>query len=192
MPFVTDEVWRRFGAGESIVVAPWPEPNPRHHFEDEAGLVEGFALLQEIITRVRQFRSDYEVPARAGLHVLVPAGALQLFVQEFREPIGRLAGIEAVDVVDANAGRAGAVRLLVGASEIFIPPGHGFDPEVARARIRKKLADVERDRDRVRAKLDNPNFVAKAPPEVRSKQEGDLASLDRRHEALTAQLEEMG
>ena len=30
MPFVTEEIWQRFGAGESIAIAAWPEPRPDH------------------------------------------------------------------------------------------------------------------------------------------------------------------
>ncbi|HEY1332126.1 MAG TPA: valine--tRNA ligase [Actinomycetota bacterium] len=191
MPFVTEEIWRRFGAGDSIVVAPWPEPQPWHHFDEETGLEDAFGVLQDVITTVRRFRSDYDVPAKASLRLAVPPGALQLFVDEFHEPIQRLAGIEAIDVIgDGDAGPS--VKLLIGASDLFVRAGHGFDPEAARGRIAKQLADLDRDRERASAKLSNPGFAAKAPPEVRRKQEAELEAMDLRREALTAQLEGLG
>src|SRR5438093_1458155 len=50
MPFVTEETWQRFDAGESIVIAAWPEQEPSHH-DDEAEVTFGFA--QEMIASVR-------------------------------------------------------------------------------------------------------------------------------------------
>ena len=59
MPFVTEEIWQRFGAGESIVVAPWPERHPEHLFDRGAAAWSGSAFAQVLARR------DHAVPEGA-------------------------------------------------------------------------------------------------------------------------------
>src|SRR6266568_876235 len=56
MPFVSEEIWQRFGAGDgaSIVVAAWPEPH-HEHVDPRAG--ESFEFVQELVNEVRSIRS---------------------------------------------------------------------------------------------------------------------------------------
>jgi valyl-tRNA synthetase len=196
MPFVTEEIWQRFGAGESIVIAPWPERHEEHVFEEEAGVEGGFRLLQEVITRIRQARSDYELPPASPVGLQVPPGALQILLAEYDEPVRRMAGLSAVEVVDGDAagteGVDDAIRLLVGASQIRLLPGAGFDPAVARKRLSRKLAAAEADRAKAAAKLDNPSFAQKAPAEVRAKVEAQVAESDRQIATLREQLAGLG
>src|SRR5262249_9615537 len=110
MPFVTEEIWQRFGAGESIVIATWPEHHDEHVFEEEAGVQGGFLVLQEVITKIRQARSDYELPRQTPVGLAVPDGALRLLLAEYDEPVRRMAGLSDV-ATDDGVAREGAIRL---------------------------------------------------------------------------------
>jgi len=188
MPFVTEEIWQRFGAGESIVIAAWPERHEEHVFEEEAGVEGGFLVLQEVITKIRQARSDYELPRSTPTALLVPDGALRVLLAEYDEPVRRLAELSGIEVAPEGAGHEGAIRLLVGTAEILLVPGAGFDPAVARDRLSRKLAAAEADRAKATAKLANPSFAQKAPAEVRTKVEAQVAELDRQAATLRDQL----
>jgi valyl-tRNA synthetase len=192
MPFVTEEAWQRFGAGESIVVAPWPERHEEHLFADEPGVMAGFGVLQDVITRIRQARSDYDISPGTALRLLVPPGPLALLIQEYAEPVRRMAGLSAIDVSEAEHGRGALVRLPVEASEVLLDPGDAFDADAVRARIERKLAAVVAETAKAGAKLASPSFVQKAPPEVRRKVVLQVEEAERRAAALREQLAGLG
>ena len=55
MPFVTEEIWQRFGIGPSISIAPWPDQRPE---DVDADAEAAFSLVQDVVTAIRQFRSS--------------------------------------------------------------------------------------------------------------------------------------
>jgi len=188
MPFVTEEAWQRFGAGESIVVAPWPDRHEDLVFADEPGVETGFEVLQNVITRIRRARSDYDISPGTALRLVVPAGPLALLIQEYAEPVRRMAGLSTIDVSDGETDRSAMVRLPVEASEVLLDPGDAFDAEAVRARIERKLAAAGAEAGKAREKLANPSFVQKAPPEVRQKVELQVEEAERQAAALREQL----
>jgi valyl-tRNA synthetase len=192
MPFVTEEAWQRFGAGESLVVAPWPERHEEHLFADEPGVEAGFGLLQNVITRIREARSDYDISPATSLRLVVPTGPLALLIEEYLEPVRRMAGLSAVDVSEGESDRRGMVRLPVEASEVLLDPGDGFDADAVRARIERKLAAAGAEAGKAREKLANPSFVQKAPPEVRQKVALQVENAERQAAALREQLAGLG
>src|SRR5205085_12679409 len=64
MPFVTEEIWQRFDAGESIMIAAWPSAAeaPR-----DVEAEEQFAFLQEVVTEIRRLQTG--APAALGKSV---------------------------------------------------------------------------------------------------------------------------
>jgi valyl-tRNA synthetase len=192
MPFVTEEIWQRFGAGESIVVAPWPERHPEHLFADEPGVEGGFRVLRDLITRIRQARSDYDISPGTALRLLVPAGPLFLLIDEYGEPVRRMAVLSSIEESDGATPARGMVRLPVEASEVLLDAGDAFDVAAARSRIERKLASVEAEAGKARQKLANPSFVERAPAEVRDKVASQVEDADRQAAALRERLEALG
>ena len=64
----------------------------------------------------------------------------------------------------------------------------GFDFERARAAIRKKLDEVTAHHKQHRARLDNPDFVAKAAPEMQEQMRQRTQELAGQQELLSKQL----
>ena len=58
MPFVTEEIWQRFGIGRSISIAPWPEQRPD---DVDADAEAAFSLVQDVVTAIRQFRTSHGI-----------------------------------------------------------------------------------------------------------------------------------
>jgi valyl-tRNA synthetase len=195
MPFVTEEIWQRFGVGESIVIAPWPDPaeleGAAEGFERETA--EAFAYVQELVSALRRFRSDHRIAPRAELEVRIVErdGELRRLVEPFEVELRRLAGVSAVGFVDAATDAAGSARLLVAGRPVLVPVGGLFDVDAERARLGEALARTEADAERVRAKLANPAFTAKAPAEVVEKERGKLERLEGEIAALRELLDQL-
>jgi valyl-tRNA synthetase len=191
MPFVTEEVWQRFGAGESIMVAPWPESHAEHR--DQAAETR-FGFAMEVVTAVRRFRKSHGIRDSMSLAATVHTEAPEerQVLEALRPEIERLSGLSTLAVLDAPQDAVGSARLQAGGAEILVPLAGVLDPETERARLAKRIAAVEADMERASGKLARPEFVSKAPPEVVEKERGRLAALDAEAAALRSQLAELG
>ena len=66
-----------------------------------------------------------------------------------------------------------------------------IDKEAEIARLTKERDKKQQEFDRVEAKLNNPNFVEKAPPEVVEKERSKLSEIKVAIEKLQEQLEKI-
>jgi valyl-tRNA synthetase len=192
MPFVTEEIWQRFGVGESIVVAAWPVGVPVH---TDAGAERSFGLVQELVAAVRSFRSNHRVPpsAKVDAHARVPEDELARF-EELDERIRRLALIESFTIATVEAAtRAPVARLELSRGSVSIPLTAAlFDLEAEVARLRKALEDLDAQMETSQAKLANEAFVSKAAPDVVAGEREKLERFRQQREEAEAHLLELG
>jgi valyl-tRNA synthetase len=190
MPFVTEEVWRRFGIAESIVVADWPDPHPEHRDPDAE---ERLAFAEDVVTAIRTFRSVHGVaPGRAlQARVRVDAHRQEILV-DLDDEIRRLARLETLELTDLPLDPAGAARLLVDGAEVVIPLHGILDPAAECDRIRKRLRDVDAGAERAKRKLATEGFLTKAPGDVVVAERRKVASLEEERALLESQLAELG
>jgi valyl-tRNA synthetase len=182
VPFVTEELWRAVTGRESIVVAAWPEADPRYTDPDaEAEIV----ALQELVTEVRRFRSDQglkpgqKVAARLALADTALAG------QE-----GAIRSL--LRLTEPSEAFSATARFAVGGVGVEIDTAGTIDVAAERKRLEKDLAAARKEAAQVAAKLGNEQFMAKAPEDVVAKVRGraDQAAADI--ERLESQLAALG
>ncbi len=190
MPFLTEEIYQRIGVGESIVLASWPEPHPEHL---DLGAEASFAVVQEIVTGVRQFRSQHGIsPAQTfAATVVVPASAHPV-VEALSERIERLAGVSPLAIGESGATRpAEGTSLTLTDGYVSLPPGL-FDVDAERTRLSAQRDEVSVQLERTLAKLANPGFLAKAAPDIVEKETQKRDRLQKRFSEIHGQLRELG
>ena len=183
MPFVTEEIWQRFGvdAPEAIAIASWPEPHAEHV---DAQAETGLGLVQEIITAIRQFRSKHGISPKVRFDVTagVPASAVDI-VASLADTAVRLAGVS-LTVVDAERGKqAGSTTVALSRGWVERPAGM-FDVEAERGRLAKQRAELDVNLKRSAGKLANQGFTSKAAPEIVEQEQ-------QKHDRLVLQLAEI-
>ncbi|HEX2090372.1 MAG TPA: valine--tRNA ligase [Actinomycetota bacterium] len=189
MPFVTEEIWQRFDAGPSIVVAPWPEQH-RDHRDEQAEIDFGFA--EEVISAVRRFRKAHGLKDSMSLAVRIqPTPAQRGVLDSLRVEIQRLANVSTLEVADGPVDATGSARLVADGAQLVIPLAGVLDLDVERQRLTKRLTAVQTDIARAEGKLGNDAFVSKAPPEIVAKEQDRLRALKDEAATLSAQLEEL-
>jgi len=188
MPFVTEEVWQHLyrtsvtdptqWPAPALIVAPWPQSNVRAL--DETAESE-FALLQEIIVRIRDARNQAKVEPAKRVQVMLVAGS-QLEMLKAQAPlIEFLARTEQPSLYEQLATRPEQVMsLLAGTVEIYLPLAGMLDLDKELARLDKEVAATEQEIARTRSKLANEAFVARAKPEVVQKERERLAEQEER------------
>ena len=76
-------------------------------------------------------------------------------------------------------------------AEIILPLEGLIDKEAERAKMRKNLADFEKQIGGLRSKLGNESFVARAPAEVVAQSRAKLAELESQRDAMCGLLASM-
>jgi valyl-tRNA synthetase len=190
MPFITEEVWQRFGIGESIVISEWPEPHPDLRDREAE---RRFSFAEDLVLAVRSFRSGHGLAPGTALTVRVRADGDQRDVlATLDQEIRRVARIERLEPLEGDGNASGHARLMVQGAEVVIPLSGVLDPAVECARLRKRLDAIAADAERAAGKLDDRGFMEKAPPEVVEKERVKLVSLEGERAVLEAQLVELG
>ncbi len=190
MPFVTEEIWQRFGIEGSVMVEPWPKPHPELR---DAQAEERFDFAEQLVVAIRSFRSGHGLGPGTPLTVRVRGDDRQRSVlATLDEEIRRVGRIEALEVLDGATDGAGHARMVVDGAEVLVPLAGLLDPEAECARLRKRLDELALEADRAARKLDNPGFTQKAPPSVVEKERRKLAEREEERSLLDAQLAELG
>jgi valyl-tRNA synthetase len=196
MPFISEEIWQQLpkasGAPQSIMITLYPMPDPR--FVDDAS--EGsMALVQKVITTIRALRTDRNVPSatRSKVILTVSDDYKKTILEGYQHIVAEQGRCREVVVRRTGEAPAGpAVTGLAGDVEVILLLEGTTDAGAERAKLEKERAKLEGDRDYLAKKLDNPQFLARAPAAVLEKDRARLAEMDAALQRLTSALERLG
>jgi valyl-tRNA synthetase len=167
-PFITEALWgetAEFGpARESLLIAAaWPDPPPEW-IDPRAD--EEIGWLIELVSEVRSIRSEMNVPpsARAPLTLVGANAETRARLTRNRERLVSLARLDSVK--EAPAAPAGAVLFVAGEATAALGIAEFIDLAAERARLAKEIKGLDDDIVRTARKLDNPEFMKKAPETV--------------------------
>jgi valyl-tRNA synthetase len=139
-----------------------------------------------IITKVRNIRSEYNVPtqSRVKLVTATPDERARLLIQQYGEQIKRLARVEEIEVGEHLPSIESAARDVVEGIEIAVPLAALIDFDREKERVTKEIARKEGEARALASRLDNPSFVERAPQNV-------VDESRTRHSALVAEIEKL-
>ena len=196
MPFVTEELWQQLESradGEMLIAQRWP-------VADEAAIDPEIDLamerLQATISGVRAARKSYNLPGTTRFHVHFYAPSeTRARIEELAPMMMRLAGLDEIHFLEEDTAPEGCTAISVKGMSAYLDLRGHLDIEAELGTIDKKLAKLEKQRKGLEARLNNPNFAARAPAEVVAKVRGELEELEQQLETLKqtrADLEALG
>ncbi len=197
MPFVTEEIWQHLYAdvpaadrpAPALIIAPWPVANERQ-LDDAAE--EQMALLQDIISRIRDARKAADVEPGKRVQVILVAGNRAPLLKQQAALIEQLARTEPPQVERKLAAKPErATAFVVGGVEVYLPLAGMLDIKKEQARLEGQLEAQRAQIARSRAMLENPNFVARARPDVVQKEREALATAEDALAKLEARQREL-
>ena len=145
----------------------------------------------DFITAVRNIRGEMNISPARPLPVLVSGKPHAVErVRRFEELISSLARLESWEEVTGEA-PDGCATGVVEDLRLFIPLAGLVDISAEISRLEKEIARWEKDLTRVTRKLENPNFLAKANPEVVEKERRKSAEIQEKLAGLSEALERL-
>lgn len=171
MPFITEEIWQTLPhSGESIMISDWPVYSDALNFEAEETEME---RVMTAIKAVRNRRSEMNVAPSKKAKVIIDTAFEDTF-KNGADFFIRLASASEVDIISGFEDD-GAVTIITADAKIYIPMDELVDFGAELERLTKEKAAVQKDIDFVSSKLNNQNFVAKAPAKLVEEQKEKLA-----------------
>jgi valyl-tRNA synthetase len=199
VPFLTEQVWQALGqvapcrglpepalAAESVCIASWPA-YPADWADRESEQVIG--LWQETTKALRNLRAERNVPKEAKIApILIAAEPAASRLRQGEPFIRSLAPAATLTIAPAADRPAESAVVVLPEVEIILPLADLIDKEAEAARLRKTVADLDRQLASVQAKLRNESFTSRAPAEVVAQQRAKEAELLAQRAAVLAVL----
>lgn len=188
-PFITEELWSHFKTNDApdLIIAPWPDK--------ESGLANDgaekeIALLQEVVTAIRSIRSRMNVPPSKFSDLVVRCDDHQSsFLNNHVDLLKSLAHIGEMTLGESIEKPGQSATAVVGGMEMYILLGGLVDLDHEKARMEKRIGEINRLIGIINGKLSNDNFVNRAPEQVVEKERSNLEKLTEEFEKVTANLE---
>ena len=181
MPYITEEIWQRVAplagvTGATVMRQPYPQAGDIAL--DAAAEVE-MQWVMDFIVGVRKIRSGMNIAPSKALPVLLHNGSAEDQARLERNALflQRLARTESITWLNAGDNAPESATSLVGEMQLLVPMAGLIDKEAELARLAKEMGKLEKDIERVQAKLSNEAFTAKAPAELVEKERTRLAEV---------------
>ena len=172
MPFISEEIWQHIqdrSTEEALLITKWPEADESRVNKND---VQTFAVLQEMVSSLRNIRSEVNVSPKEELAVLINTkdSATATSILDNRIVLEKLESISSLDVgTDVEKPKAYSSSMVAG-NEIYVPLEGLIDFEKERERIQKEIDRLEGFLKGITGKLNNAGFVNNAPESVVKKE----------------------
>jgi valyl-tRNA synthetase len=189
-PFITEELWNYFKDHEQqdLIISPWPsveqewiDKNPENQMN----------MLKEIISAVRTIRSSMNVPPSSTADMIINNEGINLstVLKKYERIIQSLCNVGEItykrDIIKPNQSAVAVVRDM----EIFIPLGGLIDLNVEKKRLDKRKNELNTIIINTQNKLNNQDFLSRAPENVIQKERSKLNDLVQELEKVNSNLE---
>ncbi|MFC2014475.1 valine--tRNA ligase [Chloroflexota bacterium] len=197
MPFVTEELWQNirsrlssgWQAGESIMVAPYPEADAEAVNPEAERVMES---VIEIVRSIRNTRAQYKVENARWVEAQIYGGELAEAIVPYSQAVEILARARPVTILESReAGAVGENSLVtvLKETEVVIPMESMVDAEAEKRRLEKEIEQSAAEVTRLENRLRDENFLSKAPAAVIEKERQKCYALKDKLSRLQQQLQ---
>jgi valyl-tRNA synthetase len=194
-PFVTEEIWQKLpkpsSLPSSLMVTLYPKKT--QHLVD-LEIERRMALIQEVTVATRMLRATYNVPPSWSVPIEVRAGDDEKrgVLERHRDIVENGAKVT-VTLLASGGHVAQSAKAVIGADvEVVMALAGLVDIEAEKGRIGKEIGKVDKDIAGLEKKLENADFLARAPEDVVAEQRGRLADEQARRSRLVEALAALG
>ncbi len=186
MPFISEEIWQTLPhEGATIVTQSYPAPQTHWH---DPTAEETFRVFERSISLIRTTRVLLNYP---------PGKELRIFVAHEEPAANTTLGMLEQDLAHIGRGRislmpiaqwptSNLLRLVTDGVTVGVSVEGDVDLKKALDRLVKQTEETDKESQRLNGKLNNADFVSKAPPEVITDHQDRLRTLSRDRTMLTS------
>jgi valyl-tRNA synthetase len=168
--------------GDSIMLEPYPVADGA---PVDIAAIREFEWIKGFVLGVRRVRAEMDLSPTRPLKVFVKYGSSveQRCLEQNRMHLAALGRIETIQAL-ADSPSPDMVVALAGDMSLYVPLSGLIDREAELGRLEGEIKSLRQEHARSTAKLDNRDYLDRAPPEVVQREQ-------QRHRELTVALERL-
>ena len=190
MPFITEKIWQSIPhEGESIIVSEFPGLKSRILDKTDNSAENELLKVFNIISEIRKIRSELKINPASRVSVYInPADILvEKILKSNSNYIKDLAKLSEM-IIGRPDDNKGFIKTLRDENEIFVYILDAVDIELEIKRINNEIRKVMQEKDKSSAKIENPQFMDKAPKDIIKKEKLKLDQALKIIQSLQEQL----
>ncbi|HEX7712806.1 MAG TPA: valine--tRNA ligase [Bacillota bacterium] len=191
MPFLTEEIWQALPhRDESIMIASWPQNLTEQQFP-EAETTMGTII--EVVRAIRNIRSEASVPPQKKVSAYFAADDEQRAILKSNQSyVTALAGLENYQLLNPTDPKPEkAISAVVHGITIYMPVAGMVDVVREQERLTKELQQLQVELGKLKDRLNNPAFSAKAPPQVVEKEREKMGIFQDKIDKIKLRLDQL-
>ncbi|MGD9324795.1 MAG: valine--tRNA ligase [Desulfobacterales bacterium] len=170
IPFVTEEIWHHLpGTDGSIMKAAYPVPSVDTADTMQPQTAESkMIILMDVITGIRNVRGEMNISPNLALEVLIQSDdeKARKIIETHQDIIVNLARLSSLEVQQAGKRPKSSATAVVNSASIFVFLEGIIDFSKEAQRLEKEIKKLTTELTTVAKKLQNEEFLSKAPPDV--------------------------
>jgi len=204
IPYITERLWAQLNemvpqrglpglaepdCGEPLIVSQYPPLDGWKGLDDPAADAV-FDDLQTVTRAVRDIRQTRNVAPKQTVDVVIKAPADRVAsLRREADVVRHLANVGSLTVDADPAKPRNAATLVIGDLQIYV--ADVIDAAAERTRLEKELASLDKQIAGLAAKLNNADFIGRAPADVVQREQQRLAELQGKRETVTQAMKEL-
>ncbi len=192
VPFITEEIWHKLpGTQGSIMKAAFPlYANNDNSIQRDEEAESNMRLISGIITGIRNIRGEMNISPSLSLAVSAQSQdeSTKKTIQQHRDMIINLARLKSLSVGNAVKRPKSAATAVVNDATIFVSLEGIVDFAKEIERLEKEINKLTNESATVSKKLNNEDFLRKAPVEVVEKVKAKHGLLVEKQQKLLSNL----
>ncbi len=190
MPFITEEIYQCLSKdSESIVISKWPLYDEKLEAPLE---VRNMEIVMDSIKAIRNIRSEMNVVPSKKIKTMIYA-----YDQQIKQALDKGKGYierlglssEVLLIEDKQEAPKDSISIIIDGGEIFLPLFELIDKDKEMERLNKEKERLLNELKRVDAKLNNENFIKKAPKSVVNEEKGKKEKYKALFEKVSEKIE---
>lgn len=196
MPFVTEEIWQKIPhiirekerIGESIMISEYPDSLPRDYRAEE-----DMSYIIDAVTGIRTIRGELNVAPSSELNVAIKTYSQKAdeILKENVLYLMRLANAGEIKIGMDIEKPEGSATCVKSSMEIYVLLKEVLNIQAEMDRLKKANAEVEESMSFLNKKLNNEDFLLRAPKEVVDKEKVKYEELIVRKERITESMKKL-
>ena len=166
MPFITEKLWKvNFNQSSFLMNELNIDINTQENFNNSH---IKFKKLIQIITSVRNLRSELNIPYKDKINLDIKNLDINFtkFIQSFKKEIIRLLKIENLSFNNSDIQNEESANIILSTTTLVIPLKGIIDTKKELEKLSQKKVKELLDLKKLESKLNNQNFITKAPKNV--------------------------
>lgn len=200
IPFITEEIWSKLNNQELLMIASWPQNSfqtglidkLKNAFHLTQSPQEQFNLIKQLITAIRNLRSENKINPGQSIKIKIIANDKQELLESQREIIMKLTKLQELIITNSGDKPKNCVSAVISGVEIYLDLVGLIDIEAEKNRLQKDFEETERYLKSLEIKLSNEEFLKNAPAAIVEGEKNKKQQTQIKLEKIKSQLLDLG